>query len=80
MKFAIRISSIRRIAWKAFRSCPADSDAMCADSLASQALAGWIRSPRVSSTSVTGDWASQSISRSGWSLRNSSAMATSRWA
>ena len=44
---------------------------MCADSLASCALAGWIRSPCASSTSVTGCWASQSISRSGRSLRSS---------
>ena len=33
-----------------------------------------------SSTAVTGCWASQSISRSGWSLRSSSAIAASRWA
>ena len=50
MKFATRISSIRRIAWKQCRSCSADSDSMCADSLASSALAGWMRSPRASST------------------------------
>ena len=43
-------------------------------------LAGWIRSPRASSTAVTGCCASQSISRSGWSLRSSSAIAASRWA
>ena len=71
---------MRRIAWKALRSCSDDSAVMCADSEASSALSGWIRSPRVSRTAVTGCWASQSISRSGWSLRSSSAIATSRWA
>ena len=80
MKLLIRISSIRRIAWNALRSWPADSAAMCADSDASSALSGWIRSPRSSSTAVTGCWASQSISRSGWSFRSSSAMAASRMA
>ena len=40
--------------------------ARCApDSLASSALAGWIRSPRAASTRVTGCWASQSISQVG---------------
>ena len=78
MKFATRISSIRRNAWNTFSSCSPDSDWMWADSLASCALAGWMRSPRASSTAVTGCWASQSISRSGWSLRSSSAIATSR--
>src|SRR5262245_3471748 len=48
MKFASRISSIRRIAWKQWRSCSADSLSMCRDSFASSALAGWIRSPRAS--------------------------------
>ena len=80
MKLASRISSIRRIAWNACRSCSADSDSMCRDSLASSALAGWMRSPRASSTAVTGCWASQSISSSGCSLRSSSAIATSRCA
>jgi hypothetical protein len=42
------------------------------------ALAGWTRSPRSSSTLVTGCWASQSISRPGCSLRSSAAIATSR--
>jgi class 3 adenylate cyclase len=45
MKFATRISSIRRQAWKQCRSCSADSDSMCPDSLARWTLAGWIRSP-----------------------------------
>ncbi len=80
MKLASRISSIRRIAWKQCRSCSADSLSMWRDSLARKALAGWMRSPRASSTAVTGCWASQSISRSGWSLRSSSAIATSRCA
>ena len=80
MKFATRISSMRRTAWKACRSCSADSDSMWPDSFASSALAGWIRSPRASSTFVTGCWASQSISRSGCSVRSSSAIATSRCA
>ena len=40
MKFASRISSIRRIAWKACRSCSADSVSMWRDSLARCALAG----------------------------------------
>ena len=35
MKFATRISSIRRHAWKQCRSCSADSDSMCDDSFAS---------------------------------------------
>ncbi len=65
MKFATRISSMRRIAWNALRSCSEDSLVMWADSDASSALSGWIRSPRDSSTVVTGCWASQSISRSG---------------
>ena len=46
MKLATRISSIRRIAWNTCRSCSADSDSMCADSLARPADAGWMRSPR----------------------------------
>ncbi len=80
MKFETRISSIRRHAWKQCRSCSADSDSKWPDSLARCALAGWIRSPRASSTDVTGCCASQSISRSGCSLRSSSAIATSRCA
>ena len=80
MKLATRISSIRRQAWKQCRSCSADSLSMWLDSLDRNALAGWIRSPFASSTAVTGCWASQSISRSGCSLRSSSAMATSRCA
>ena len=51
---------------------------MWADSLASQALAGWMRSPSASRTRVTGSWASQSISRPGTCRRSSRAMATSR--
>ena len=80
MKLATRISSIRRHAWKQCRSCSADSDSMWPDSLARNALAGWIRSPCPASTAVTGCWASQSISRSGCSLRSSAAIATSRCA
>src|SRR5947209_4547226 len=52
MKLASRISSIRRIAWKACRSCSAHSDSMWVDSFASSALAGWIRSPSASSIAV----------------------------
>ena len=37
---------MRRIAWKQCRSCSADSLSMWLDSLASNALAGWMRSPR----------------------------------
>ena len=66
---------MRRMAWNALRSWPANSAVKCADSEANSALSGWIRSPRDSSTSVTGVWASQSISRSGWSFRSSSAIA-----
>jgi hypothetical protein len=51
---------------------------MWADSFASQALAGWIRSPSASRTRVTGSWASQSISRPGTRARSSRAMARSR--
>ena len=54
-----------RSAWKQWRSCSLDSEAMCADSLASQRLAGWMCSPSASSTVVTGCWASQSISHVG---------------
>ena len=71
---------MRRIAWKQCRSCSADSLSMCVDSFARKGLAGWMRSPRSSSTAVTGCWASQSISRSGCSLRSSSAIAASRCA
>ena len=67
-----------RSAWKQCRSCSLDSEAMCADSLASQRLAGWMCSPSASSTVVTGCWASQSISTSGRSRFSSLAMATSR--
>ena len=45
MKLATRISSIRRTAWKACRSCSPASPSMCPDSLARQAEAGWISSP-----------------------------------
>ncbi len=72
------ISSIRRKARKQCRSCSADSLSTWLASLARKALAGWMRSPRCSSTAVTGCWASQSISSPGWSLRSSSAMAASR--
>ena len=46
MKFATRISSIRRQAWKQCRSCSADSDSMCADSLASARSRGGRARPR----------------------------------
>ena len=46
MKLASRISSIRRHAWKTLSSCSRDSAAMWRDSLASRALAGWMRSPQ----------------------------------
>ena len=78
MKFATRISSIRRTAWKACRSCSPASDSMCARSLASHRDAGCTRSPRSASTRVTGSWVSQSISRSGCRSRSSSAIARSR--
>ena len=65
MKLLTRISSIRRIAWNACRSCSPDSCSMCPDSLARCRDAGWTRSPAAASTRVTGSWASQSISRSG---------------
>ena len=68
MKLAMRISSMRRMAWKQCRSCSADSDSMCRDSLAKSALAGWMRSFSAASTRVTGSCASQSISRSGTQL------------
>ncbi len=66
MKLLTRISSMRRIAWNALSSCSVDSAAMWPDSEASSSLSGWMRSPCVSRTRVTGSWASQSISRSGW--------------
>src|SRR3972149_1658602 len=44
MKFARMISSIRRNAWKQFRSCSPCSDSMCEDSLARCPLAGGMRS------------------------------------
>src|SRR3954451_14253352 len=53
---------------------------MWRDSFARYALAGWIRSPSAASTLVTGNRASQSISRSGCRVRSSRANATSRWA
>ena len=80
MKFASRISSIRRQAWNTSSSCSPDSAAMWRDSFASRPLAGWIRSPHAASTLVTGSWASQSISSSGSSARSSRAIATSRQA
>ena len=46
----------------------ADSDAMWADSLARPAHAGWMRSPAPRGPGSPGCWASQSISRSGWSV------------
>ena len=80
MKFASRISSIRRHAWKTLSSWSPDSAAMWRDSFASPALAGWMRSPQASSTWVTGGCASQSMSSSGRSARSSRAIATSRHA
>ena len=71
---------MRRMAWKQCRSCSAHSLSMWPDSFARNALPGWMRSPRASSTAVTGCCASQSISSPGWSLRSSSAIATSRCA
>jgi hypothetical protein len=56
IKLASRISSIRRMAWKQCSSCSADPLSMWRDSFASNALAGWTRSSRASSTSVTGCW------------------------
>ena len=78
MKLATRISSIRRRAWKQWRSWPHDSDAMCADSETSHSLAGCTVSPAASRTAVTGCWASHSISTSGARWRSSWAMARSR--
>ena len=69
---------MRRSAWKQWRSCSQASETKWADSLASHALAGWIRSPSASSTLVTGCWASQSIATSGRSRLSSLATATSR--
>ena len=43
MKFVISSSSMRRIAWKALRSCSPDSSSMWRNSLASRALSGWMR-------------------------------------
>ena len=45
MKLCTRISSIRRIAWNACRSCSPASCSMCPDSLRSHADAGCTRSP-----------------------------------
>ena len=69
MKFATQdlVHPPRRPGSSAGRARPTPLS-MCADSLARKALAGWIRSPRASSTAVTGCWASQSISRSGCSV------------
>jgi hypothetical protein len=78
MKFATRISSIRRIAWNACRSCSCASSTTCADSLARNRDAGWTRSPAASSIAVTGGCASQSSCTSGWRSRSSAAIATSR--
>ena len=69
MKLATRISSIRRMAWKACRSCSPTRTRCGRTRWPGSALAGWTRSPRASSTRVTGCWASQSISRSGWQAR-----------
>ena len=56
---------MRRKAWNACRSCRSASLSQCADSEASSALAGCTISPCARTTSLTGDWASHSISRSG---------------
>jgi len=69
---------MRRAAWNTCKSCSAHSPSRCSDSLARNADAGWMRSPRRASSSVTGCWASQSTFRSGCSLRSSSATARSR--
>ena len=45
MKLAIRISSIRRQAWKQWRSCSADSDSMWPTRWPARRSAGWTRSP-----------------------------------
>ena len=68
MKFVISTSSMRRIAWKALRSCSPDSSSMCCDSLARRALSGWTRSPLASSRRVTGSCASQSTCQTGMQL------------
>ena len=78
MKLCTRISSIRRIVWKACRSCSAHSESTCATSLASSREAGCTVSPSRSSSPVSGGWASHSISISGRSRRSSSATAMSR--
>ena len=74
------MSSIRRSAMNACRSCSPASRSMCSASLASSALAGWMASPRSRSTQVTGSWASHSMRRPGTRRRSASAMATSRQA
>ena len=80
MKFAQRISSIRRIASNAWRRCSPASASMWPASEASSALAGWIVSPRAASSDVTGSWASHSTTRPGTRRRSSSAIRTSRHA
>ena len=65
MKLATRISSIRRSASKACRSCSPASASMCPDSVSRWRDAGCTRSPAASSTLVTGLCASHSMSRSG---------------
>ncbi len=78
MKLLTRISSIRRTAWNACRSCSPDSDSKWPDSLASSREAGCTTSPRRSRNSATGDCVSHWISRSGRCSRIASAMARSR--
>ena len=80
MKFAQRISSIRRIASNAWRRCSPASASMWPASEASSALAGWIVSPRAASSDVTGSWASHSTTSPGTRRRSSSAIRTSRHA
>ena len=80
MKFAQRISSIRRIASNAWSRCSPASASMWPASEASSALAGWIVSPRAASSDVTGSWASHSTTSPGTRRRSSSAIRTSRHA
>jgi hypothetical protein len=67
MKFATRISSMRRHRLEAVQVVLGRLALDVRDSLASSALAGCTRSPSTSSTRVTGCCASQSISRPGTS-------------
>ena len=75
---AQKVSSRLRNAWNACRSWPVASPSQCSTSEASSALAGCTISPAAASTSVTGDWASHSIRRSGTRSRTARAIARSR--